>query len=72
KSIEQAALDQALQSKVQTLTQSKQIIQQRKQRHQKNVSRGIKGKKAQIIAKGHYDKAASKLLVGSSKTIKSG
>ncbi len=51
----QAAQDE-LQTRIQALQNAKQTIQTRRERHQQNVSKGLRDKKAEIRARGHYDK----------------
>ncbi|MDF1795913.1 MAG: ABC-F family ATP-binding cassette domain-containing protein [Coxiellaceae bacterium] len=67
KAIETEAAQQALTNRVQLAEAGLAHIQRRKQIHQRSVSKGLKAKKAEIEAKGSYDKIGFKSEKGRSE-----
>lgn len=67
KAIQEKALAQELQARTEALGKAKQLVQTRMERHQKNESRGRKGKAEQIKAVGSYDKIQFKSMKGRSE-----
>ncbi len=67
KAVEQDAAQQALTTRAHEAEKGLSQIQKRKQTHQRAVSKGLKAKKAEIEAKGSYDKMGFKSAKGRSE-----
>lgn len=68
KILEKEAAKQMLKTRTELLNRAKQITQIRRERHEQNEAKGLRAKKAEIQAKGSYDKLRFKSAQGRSES----